>query len=593
MGRASDNTIILNDHLVSRYHAELVRDSAAYVLRDLGSKNGLRVNGLPTSEHALRPGDQIKIGKTGLVFEVPQEFRAARFSETMIHLMQGGDDTLVVIDEYDPPTMPTVNSSKVILQLSRLLDCDSDDLPELLKNVLSQLTEMFQATAGAITLKTQTGDLRPLVALAQEPNLGVSAEGTRRVLADGCAVLAPAYLGHEPSLTIEPRKSLIVPFTRQDKVLGALHLVRGQGAEFTPEDLAFLLTLARLISGVIRYAIQMDQLTLIQQEPPSDPYVGSSSIAASVRERIRRVATSESTVLLTGETGTGKELVSRLIHAGSERHERPFVAIDCASIPANLMESELFGHEAGAFTGADRLKRGKIEMAEGGTLFLDEIGEMAIELQPKLLRFLEELVFYRVGGLRPIQSDVRIIAATNRNLQMAVQQGRFRQDLLFRLNVMPINLPPLRMRNEDVRPLVNHFAPRIASRLGKPFLGLLDEAWDLLERYPWPGNVRELRHGLERALILSDDGLLRSDHFQLVVPDAGDTSTHHIPTEFEQTAAALGDRMEKPATLAEVEAEAISRALRFSGGSRIKAAQLLQIHRNTLAKKIQEYEIDA
>jgi transcriptional regulator with GAF, ATPase, and Fis domain len=459
----------------------------------------------------------------------------------------------------------------------------------VLQEILARLLRQFSAQAGAILLRARSGEAVPLVAVAEGGRLRIPAEAAGVVLGEGKATLTT---GGKDAL---PDHAMMAPLSRQRHVFGALHLERLAGEPFRAEDLSLLSALARLVGGAVRMAIQMDQMALASPANVSDPYIGVSQQTEAVRERIRKIAASDTTVLLTGETGTGKELVAHSIHAASARARRPFVAIDCSAIPAGLMESEVFGHEAGAFTGADRLKRGKIEMAEGGTLLLDEIGEMQSDLQPKLLRFLEEFYFYRVGGTRPIHADVRIIAATNRNLRQAVGDGRFREDLLFRLNVMPIHLPPLRQRHEDIRELVEHFAPRLATRLGKPFLGLTDEAWTLLEQYPWPGNVRELRHGLERALILSDDGILRPEHFQLRIPetassDATTDGKSHEPTE--PTEKGVGSSETALPSLEEVEAEAIRRALRHADGNRALAARILHIHRNTLARKIRQHKLD-
>ncbi|MCL5270359.1 MAG: sigma 54-interacting transcriptional regulator, partial [bacterium] len=476
-----------------------------------------------------------------------------------------------------------------------LFDSTAEELPEALNRMTHQIMAMFNASSGAILLRTSSGEATPLVAFSEDDELRIGNEVLSVVLSEGKAVLTAALTKATSAETRpRPRKAMIVPLPHQDRIAGALYAARSDGDEYTEEDLSLLQALAHIVSGAVRHAIQMEQLVLTASRRPATPFIGTSPASQAIREQIARVGASEATVLLTGETGTGKELAAQMIHNSSARQKESFVAIDCSAIPANLIESELFGHEAGAFTGADHLKRGKVEMAEGGTLFLDEIGEMAIALQPKLLRFIEELAFYRVGGVRPIQSDVRIVAATNRNLDQAVREGRFRQDLLFRLNVLPIHLPPLRERVEDVRPLVEYFAPPLANRLGKPFLGLVDETWALLERYPWPGNVRELRHSLERALILSDDGILRPEHFQLRLPEtAPEPSTGgRRPLTSEPTQPMLPLDAVLPPTMAVTEAEAIRRALRFAGGNRVRAAQILDIHRNTLAKKIQEYGIE-
>ncbi len=239
-------------------------------------------------------------------------------------------------------------------------------------------------------------------------------------------------------------------------------------------------------------------------EAPSDfGMVGRSESMRTVKAKIKTVAASPSTVLITGESGTGKELVARALHLGSERHAKPFIRVNCAAIPATLVESELFGHERGAFTGAVSSRPGRFELADGGTLFLDEVSEIPLEIQVKLLRAIQESEFERVGGVKTLRVDVRLIAATNRDLEIEIREKRFREDLYYRLNVVPIHLPPLRERPEDVEPLLEHFLARSNERLGKEVKGFAPEALDALRSYAWPGNIRELENLVERMVLFA------------------------------------------------------------------------------------------
>ena len=603
IGRALDNEIVLSDHMVSRYHAEIVRDGVEFVLRDLGSKNGFTVNRESANDHRLLRGDVIQVGQSRFLFEVPTQSHAARFSDRVVRLEPIGDEGIKLLAPEQLPLPPADEDQTFLILLGRLFTCPPESLAEALNDIMHRLMERFAASGAALMMRNGAGDAMPLVAAAEQGELHFSHEAIHQALAGGKAALAAALVGEGTQRTLRPRRAALLPLVRRDRVIGVLALQRPDGKEFVAEDLGLLQAYANLISAAAHHAIQSDQWVIeATHATQQSMIIGVSAAARSIREQIHRVAITDSTVLLTGETGTGKELAARAIHAASPRAGAPFVVIDCSAFPASLIESELFGHEAGAFTGADRMKPGKVELAEGGTLFLDEIGEMQLDLQPKLLRFLEELVFYRVGGLRPIHADVRIIAATNRDLGKAVAENRFRGDLLFRLNVMPIHLPPLRERIEDVRPLIAHFAPQLAARVGKPFLGLEDYTWSILEHYQWPGNVRELRHGLERALILSDDGILRPDHFQLAMPEPA-SATRSADEELTGVGSATclagvsdteiaGSTTAQPLSMAEVEADAIRRALRFAGGNRVRASEILQIHRNTLAKKIQEYKIE-
>ncbi len=260
------------------------------------------------------------------------------------------------------------------------------------------------------------------------------------------------------------------------------------------------------------------QVLVEQMRDEGDPLVGDSPALARVREQIAQVAATDSTVLIEGETGTGKELVARAIHAQSARRDRALVKLNCAALPRELVESELFGHEKGAFTGAHQQRRGRFELADGGTLFLDEIGEMPLEAQAKLLRVLQEREFERVGGTRALHVDVRVIAATNRDLAAEVAAGRFRADLYYRLNVFPIRLPPLRERRDDIPRLLQHVASRIARRLGRELTGIAPGFVEAASAYGWPGNVRELENVVERALIVSRGGLLDGGGWRPAAP---------------------------------------------------------------------------
>jgi len=244
-------------------------------------------------------------------------------------------------------------------------------------------------------------------------------------------------------------------------------------------------------------------------EPHIDRIIGHSAALASVLAQLDLVAPTDATVLLQGETGTGKELLARALHHRSARRLHPLVTLNCAAIPSGLVESELFGHEKGAFTGALTQRLGRFELAHGGTLFLDEIGDLPLELQPKLLRVLQDHAFERLGSSRTRRTDVRLVAATHRDLLAMVQQGTFREDLYYRVNIFPLTVPPLRARRDDIPMLVQHFAQHYAHQLHKPLAPIPAEAMDRLVHYDWPGNVRELQHVIERAVILASNGILR------------------------------------------------------------------------------------
>lgn len=307
--------------------------------------------------------------------------------------------------------------------------------------------------------------------------------------------------------------------------------------------------------------------------------IGHSQAMQSIQKMVERVADTDSTVLIFGESGTGKELVARALHYNSHRRERPLVVVNCSAIPQDLLESELFGHEQGAFTGAVRTRIGKFESAQGGTVFLDEIGDMSPHLQAKLLRVLQEHEIERLGGNSPLRVDVRIVAATHRNLEELIREGRFREDLYYRLNVIPIRVPPLRERKSDIPLLIHHFVEKFNVARGKTLAGFGREAVEALMDYSWPGNVRELEHLVERMVILQGEGTV----------EAGDLPPPYCRAAQRQAEAGPvlpEEGMDLPGWMREAERALILQALGRAGGVKNKAAQLLGIHRTTLVEKM-------
>jgi len=311
-----------------------------------------------------------------------------------------------------------------------------------------------------------------------------------------------------------------------------------------------------------------------------DRIVGQSKAIANLKALLQKVASSRaSTVLLTGESGTGKDLAAKVLHYASDRATRPFMNITCSALPETILESELFGHERGAFTDARQQKRGLLESADGGTVFLDEIGEMAPALQAKLLRFLEEKTFKRVGGVADIRVDVRVVAATNRNLDAEVKRGRFREDLYYRLNVLPIVLPPLRDRIEDVPSLAKYFVDAYNSEFRKRVRGISDGAMKLLQTYGWPGNIRELRNAVERAMLLTEGDELTAQQFPLAAA----------------AAANLTERVALPAAgidLEQLERSLVVQALERSGWNQTRAAALLGLNRDQIRYRIEKFKLE-
>lgn len=353
--------------------------------------------------------------------------------------------------------------------------------------------------------------------------------------------------------------------------LGAYHYVN---KPFNVDEVALLVEQALETSRLRREvkALRANQ----RHEFSFDAIVGTSPAMDSVKALLSRIAASPaSTVLLQGETGTGKDLAAKAIHYNSDRAARLFVNITCSALPEQLLESELFGHERGAFTDARQQKRGLFETADGGTVFLDEIGEMMPALQAKLLRVLEEKTFKRVGGLSDIHVDVRVIAATHRNLQQAVQEGKFREDLYYRLQVMPVTLPALRERPGDIRLLADYYVDRYNREFKKQVRGLAPSTLKLLEAYGWPGNVRELRNAIERAMLLVDHSYLEPADFGLVGATPNGAARFQLPPG--------------GVNLEEVERQLLAQALERCGGNQTQAGQLLGINRDQVRYRIEKF----
>lgn len=418
--------------------------------------------------------------------------------------------------------------------------------------------------------------------------------------------------------------ALVVPIQfaaakRLQKQNGYLHFYTSDAAQvFDSSDLEFAIAAAGVLAAAIDSVHTRRDLTrslkqsrrqiehLRERLDDRVQIIGDSDAIKRVKGVIARVAKTNTTVLIRGESGVGKELVAAAIHHASPRRDAPMVCLNCAALSPTLLESELFGHEKGAFTGATEQKKGKFESAHGGTLMLDEIGEMSIDLQAKLLRVLEGHPFERLGGHQPLRVDVRLIAATNRDLPAEVQRGRFRADLYYRLNVVEIIVPPLRERAADILPIANHYLAHFSEKTARRVDGFTQRAADLLLRHPWPGNIRELRNVVERSVVLGGDDLIDIDDLNVVVTTTdnnmprtdGPTDEAAHPTKsgalpLETTGSEPGNNTPKPQTLDEIEKQHILAVLRDLNGNKSRAAILLGIERSTLDRKLKRFEAKA
>jgi transcriptional regulator with GAF, ATPase, and Fis domain len=605
IGREPDNQISLLDSLVSRRHCIIQKNGERFLLRDLDSRNSTFVNQVPVNERLLADGDEIRIGKSILIFQgLSTKASGVHASLELDSAPTPGGPTLILRKQdaiYLQPTLPlaSVATERALRDLKVLLDFSETlnsvrGLAALQHKVLEAVLETSSADRAAILL-TEQGTNGFSSAIGWDRRLGpnqpiqVSQTILNQVLGENLAVLCNDVPGDqalreaESLLAPRVRSVLSVPLEVQDKVLGALYLdTSSQNVRFDAELLQLVTALGNIAALAIENASHVERLgdenrRLQQEINIQHSMVGESQRMREVYQFVSRVAARESTVLIQGESGTGKELVARAIHKNSGRADRPFVAINCAAIVDTLLESELFGHERGAFTGAVGQKKGKLEIAEGGTVFLDEVGELAAPLQAKLLRVLQEREFERVGSTRPIKLDIRLIAATNVDLNEASHAGKFRQDLYYRLNVVSLEVPPLRTRPEDIPLLAAFFTARYSEKVNRRVAGISPKARACLLRYPWPGNVRELENAIERAVVLGST--------ELILPEDLPDSILEETASSEEPITALHEGIR------EAKKKLIEQAIEQANGNYTEAAGILGVHPNHLFRLIRTLKL--
>jgi len=610
LGRVNTSRIVLKDELASREHAEVSFSEGRWRLRDLKSLNGTRVRGStlsPEIEWELSPTDEFQIGRTNIVFveefsQLPEIGSPAPADSLMIKKRLGNTKFLTPMppDGADESTAiglkPGNRSLSRDLSLLYRLAFDMGSavtFEELARIVLDGLLESIQpADVGAILTLKGTRDLEVTASRHRDPSLKfyspVSEFVSHEVLQSREAVLAEdvardRYLRNRESLTHLGATSLIcAPIIVGTKVHGLIHLYGTDPHRvLSAEDLEFVVAVAKQLAIAVTQVMRQESLEeenqqLRTQLGVESEIIGESPSIANVHEQISRVASTNATVLIRGESGSGKELIARAIHNNSPRKTGPMVCLNCAAITETLLESELFGHEKGAFTGATEKKVGKFEAANRGTIFLDEIGEMAVNTQAKLLRVLEGHPFERVGGGTLIKTDVRVVAATNQPLEKLIGEGKFRRDLFFRLQVVEIEAPPLRDRRSDIPILANHFLQRFVREAGRRIRGFSPAAIKKMESYDWPGNVRELRNSVERAVALSKGQVLEPSDIWL---SSLELSVAGSPQSYE------------PVTLEEIEKRHILSTLEHTEWNKSQAAAILAIERSTLDRKIKSYQL--
>ncbi len=557
IGRHASSRLQIPDPAVSRHHCVVEPEAESFRLRDLSSRRGTFVNGVPVGERLLEDGDFVTIGRSLFVFQVGEEKGEERLPpglgliqagageeeheiRTTVHLVPG-DALYSQAPERLAERAAADRSGRIARDLRTLLDIGT--ALQALRSTETLARRLLELTLGAIPgeraalLLAERGEEEPAAVFVQD-RTGGSAEPfpvprtvVRKVLAERIALLADDVLSEEwlagaASVAAARIRTLIVaPLVHRDRPLGVLYVdTRDAKARFDESHLQLLTAVAGMAAPALATVREIEWLEEENRRLASAfdrDMVGESPRMREVYRLLHRAAATGSTVLLRGESGTGKELAARALHKASPRADRPFVAVNCATLSETLLESELFGHERGAFTGAVARKIGKVEVADTGTLFLDEIGEIPPPLQARLLRFLQERELERVGGTRTIQVDVRVVAATNRDLERMIREGTFREDLYYRLNIITLHLPPLRERRQDIPLLASHFAAETGRRLGRPVAGFTPEARACLQRHDWPGNVRELANAVERAIVLGEGDLIRPEDLPETLLDSG------------------------------------------------------------------------
>lgn len=613
VGRAAESDIAVLDLRASRAHCRVEKHGEQFLLVDLGSQNGTRLNGHLVERAALKKGDRVEIGGATVWFEEAPPPDDLVGSDTMV--------TSAAAVGLDPEADRLRRLQRVTMALNGELHLDP-----LLNIIIDHLVELSGAERGFLVLSQ--GEGRPRVRVArnfeqedvQDADAGFSASIVERVMETGEAIVTAnaveddRFQGNLSINAIRARSVMCLPFRLRGETVGAAYLDnRLQMAAFDEDGRDTLMSLVDLAAAAIdrarlydeneqraqelevlnqrleqRVDIQDRELVQVKDRlrvagQPEGVYpqiIGDSASMKEVLKLLDKVVKTEEPVLITGESGTGKELIARAIHAHGPRARQAFQSENCAALTDTLLESELFGHVKGAFTGADRDRKGLFELADGGTLFLDEVADMSPEMQKKLLRALQEGEIRPVGGKGVRKVDVRIISASNKRLDRLVGAGEFREDLYYRLRVLTVDLPPLRDRKEDIPSLVAHFM-KLYSQGGRPQKEIVPGVAELLQGYDWPGNIRELENEVKRMVALSDDAItadVLSEHIRrggrgLIETDE-DGPVHNLIELVEQ-----------------VERAEIQKALRVSKNNKTRAADMLGISRFTLQRKLDKYDM--
>jgi Nif-specific regulatory protein len=646
LGRDPKNSVVLEGQGCSRHHCEIYHRDGRWWVRDLNSRNGTRLDRSPLDgESEFLPGSVLQVSD----YELAMTYDLSNVPGELVDsagLERPTDDSLEAVGDLDtfPPYEPTIltstTSNPFLEGGTRVAAAESTSLGKLFTRLYRLSLAMAKAATSKALAETvldglamipadnsaflllaaptsKTADPDDLEVLAfrspdQQTYRPVSTYLSQKVLRERQAVLArdaqeDSALSERDSLGQFKAKSLICAPIRQDStVYGLVHLYSSDpNRPLDEESLEYALAVGDQCAGLLANLLNREKLAeglaqerdanarLREQLGLESELVGGSPSMQGLKQRIARIAPTDSTVLIRGESGVGKELVARAIHLSSRRRQGPFVCMNCAALTESLLESELFGHEKGSFTGATTRKLGKFEQAHRGTLFLDEVGEMSGAIQAKFLRVLEGHPFERVGGASPVQVDVRVVAATNRDLEQAVDSGQFRKDLYFRLQVVELHVEPLRDHPADIPLLSEHFLQRFARKSGRSIRGFTPAALAKLTGYDWPGNVRELQNTIERSVVLclgemvdaSDISLSGLGHFAEV------SAPRPVAVSSVPSAASGAGEGGAEVSLEALEQRHILGVLERTNWNKSQAAQILGIERSTLDRKLKRYRV--
>ncbi len=600
VGRESACDVSILDPLVSRRHCEILSQNGTVLVRDLGSSNATFVNGESIKEVTANTGDEVAVGNTIFIITKMQGASAPPAKPAPRRTQLSPASSPVIESPMSESPLPATNAMTIgepfylnkdadsifkhgkprgvqdlafLYRLTRTIS-QAESVPALLELLVRLLVEHFQPR-GLSVLLCQGDTLKPFpTPEVKPPGGGVVDRMGMKAIEGARGMLLPERLRSGDELDL--RTTMIAPIVFGQENIGLLALQAETPARLYDEtDLEFLIAVAHATAPILKAVEKLRQLEkenarLVSGMPHATAIIGDSAAIMKVRALARQCAQSDLSVLVLGETGTGKELVARMIHDLSDRSDRPLTTVNCAAIPDELFESEVFGYERGAFTGAAARKIGLFEESDRGTLFLDEIGDLSLANQARILRVLESGTFRRLGGQNDIKVDVRVISATNRDLGTASDANTFRRDLYHRLNAFEMRIPPLRERRQDVPLLADHFLELARMRFPSPAERFSPEALRALQERPWKGNVREFRNVVERATLVARDAVITPDDLG---PQAAEGSAVPFPT------------------LEELEKGHILHALEQSGNNIKLAAQLLGIGRSTLYRKLEDFNI--